>query len=351
MRPSTTVVAAAVAFMMALLQSGRAAAAPAAAPRAIRVDDLFEIEGIGMYYGGPYAFSPDGRALAFTRKRAKKTLKNHKWEYLWGNAAGDVWLERAPGAKPVNLTNGVEDGSGWFSPQWSPDGRLLAMLSTRGGNVGLWVWEAAGGRLRRLTMRGVDLVNVRERPYLWLDEKSLVCPVLPEGEQPLAMSVELQTPQIATREWPKTAAGNEVTASVLESGVPIDLSKRKQGRLLRIDAATGSSEILADSNTDAWQLAPGGKALAYCRQAGIYTPKADEPLRFAASGTYSIEIRRIGAGALTTDRALPRDVLKDSLRWSPDGRELAFFAFGENRANAPRLYRVSAETGHVDEID
>jgi dipeptidyl aminopeptidase/acylaminoacyl peptidase len=343
--------ATALALLIPFLEQSRAGAAPAAAARAIRVDDLFEIEGIGMYYGGPYAFSPDGRALAFTRKRAKKTLKNHKWEYLWGNAAGDIWLERAPGVKPVNLTNGVEDGSGWFSPQWSPDGRFLAMLSTRGGNVGLWVWEAASGRLRKVTTRGVDLVNVRERPYLWVDGKSLVCPVLPEGEQPLAMTVELQTPQIATREWPKTAAGNEVTASVLESGVPIDLSKRKQGRLLRIDAGTGASEILADSNTDAWQLAPGGRALAYCRQSGISVPKADEPLRFATSSTFSIEIRSIGAGALSTDRPLPRDVLKDSLRWSPDGRELAFFAFGENRAAAPRLYRVSAETGHVEDID
>jgi dipeptidyl aminopeptidase/acylaminoacyl peptidase len=340
-----------LAGVVALLGGLGAVSGVLAAPRPIKVDDLFEIEGIGMYYGGPYAFSPDGRAIAFTRRRAKKTLKNHKWEYLWGNAAGDVWIQRAPGGKAINLTNGIEDSSGWFSPQWSPDGRFLAMLSTRGGNVGLWVWEASSGRLRKLTTRGVDLVNSRERPYLWLDEKSLVCPVLPEGEQPLAMTIELQTPQIATREWPKTAAGNEVTASVLESGVPIDLSRRKQGRLLRIDAATGSSEVLADSNTDAWQLAPGGHALAYCRQAGIYTPKADEPLRFATSGTYSIEIRRIGAGALTTDRALPRDVLKDSLRFSPDGRELAFFAFGENRANAPRLYRVSAETGRVEEID
>ncbi len=338
------------AFVAALL-IGLPPAAAVGAPRPLKIDDLFEIEGLGMYYGGPYAFSPDGRALAFTRKRAKKTLRNHKWEYLWGNAAGDVWLQREPGADAVNLTNGVEDGSGWFSPQWSPDGRFLAMLSTRGDNVGLWIWETGAKALRRVTDRGVDLVNVREKPYLWLDAGHLICPVLPEGEQPLAMKIELQTPQIATREWAKTPLGKEATASVLESGVPVDLSKRRQGQLLVIDAATGTSRVLADSNTDAWQLAPGSRALAFCRQVGIYTPKADEPLRFAGSGTFSIGIRRLDGRALQTDRPLPGDVLKDSLRWSPDGGELAFFAFGENRGKAPRLFRVSAENGHVVETD
>ena len=55
------------------------------------------------------------RRLAFADgMRAKKTAKtvNHKWEYLWGNAAGDIWLQRPPGRTPVNLTNGVSDGSG-----------------------------------------------------------------------------------------------------------------------------------------------------------------------------------------------------------------------------------------------
>ena len=285
------------------------------------------------------------------RVRAKKTLKNHKWEYLWGNAGADVWLQRAPGEAPVNLTGGVEDGSGWFSPQWSPDGRYLAMLSTRGENVGLWVWEPAGKGLRRLTTRGVDLVNVRERPYLWVDAQRILCPVLPEGEQPLGMKIELETPQIATREWAKVPPGGETTASVLESGVPVDLSKRKQGQLLVIDAATGAAQVLAGYNTNAWQLSPDGRTLAYCRQVGIYTPKADEPLRFAEAGTFSIEILRLGGGALTPDRPLPKDVLKDSLRWSPDGRELAFLAFGDNRAKAPRLYRVSADSGRVREDD
>ena len=35
--------------------------------RPFRLDDIFELEDVGRYYGGPWAFSPDGQSLAFTR--------------------------------------------------------------------------------------------------------------------------------------------------------------------------------------------------------------------------------------------------------------------------------------------
>ena len=339
-----------VAALAAVVMWTAGAVAPAqsasAAKRPFRLDDIFELEDVGRYYGGPWAFAPDGKALAFTRVRAKKTLTNHKWEYLWGNAGADVWLQRAPGEAPSALTDGISDGSGWWAPQWSPDGRRIAMLSTRGGNVGLWVVEP-GGKPRLLTKRGVDLVQVREQPFLWVDDARILCPVLPEGEQPMSMRVELHTPQVATREWPKTAAGREATASVLESGVPVDLSKRPQGRLLLIDAATGESTVVVERNTTGWQLAPKGGRVAYAVQTGIYTPKANEPLRLAASGTYTADVRNLDGRPVKLDAKLPEDVLQSSLRWSPDGRELAFIAFTAGRSKTPDLYRVDVEAGRV----
>ena len=320
------------------------------ARRPFRLDDIFELEDLGRYYGGPWAFSPDGRSLAFTRIRPKKTLTNHKWEYLWGNAGGDVWLQPAPGEPAAVLTDGLSDGSGWWAPQWSPDGKRLAMLSTRGGNVGLWVMEL-GGKPRRLTTRGVDISGVYRSPDLWIDASRILCPVLPEGEQPMSMRVELSTPQIATRAWPKVTGGKEVTASVLQSGVPVDLSKRPQGELLLIDVGTGASKIVVEQNTVGFQAAPRGDRVAYCRQTGVYTPKADEPLRLAESGTYTVDVRSLDGTPLRWSTELPGDVLKDSLRWSPDGRELAFFAFGEGRSSLPGLYRAAVEAGRVTRID
>ena len=47
-----------------LLLAAAATAEESGALRPLKIDDIFEMEGVGRYYGGPYAFSPDGRALA-----------------------------------------------------------------------------------------------------------------------------------------------------------------------------------------------------------------------------------------------------------------------------------------------
>lgn len=312
-----------------------------AAQRAFQVDDLFELEDMGRDYGGPYAFSENGQELAYTRLRAKKTLGNFKLEFLWGNAGGDVWVQRSFGQQPINVTMGVKDGSGWWSPQWSPDETKLALLSTRGGNVHLWLWDARTHALRRMTERGVDLSGAtRERPYLWVDAGHLLCPLLPGQEQPHSMTVEVDTPRIATREWPKVTRGKESTVSVLDSGVLIDLSKRQQNDLVLIDAKNDDQRSLAHARTRFWQLSPTADALAYARQVSLYTPNVGAPLPFGA-GVYTVELVTLEGARIELQGELSRDVLETSMRWSPDGQELAFLGYAGGRDRAPQLYRVS----------
>jgi dipeptidyl aminopeptidase/acylaminoacyl peptidase len=318
----------------------------------MQVDDLFELEDIGKYYGGPYDFAPDGGALAFTRVRAKKSWTNHKWEYLWGSNGADVWLQAAPGAPPVNLTHGEQDGAGWWAPQWSPDGKRLTLLSTKtGDNVTLWVWQRDTGALKQLTSQGIDLPDIRVRPVIWVDERHVLCPVLPAGRQPLGMRAELQSTQIAMTEWPKTPKGAEVTSSVLESGVNPGFDTRQNGELLLIDVTDGSSRVVSSGSTQGWRLSPSGTHVAYVRQVSVYTPRADERLPFGALGTFALELRTAAGKEVTLSKALPSDVLGESLRWSPDGTELALLSFEGSREDSPTLFRVNARSGLVTRVD
>jgi dipeptidyl aminopeptidase/acylaminoacyl peptidase len=326
-------------FVASLAVQDLAAAAKSNGGRPFRVDDLFEIESLGRYYGGPYSFSNDG-TLAFTRVRPKRELTNHKWEYLWGNAGSDVWLQSGNDA-PVNLTKGIEDGSGWWAPEWSPDGRYLAMLSTRGGNVRAWAWDAHTRQLKLLSELGVDAAKIHARPYAWVDGGRLLLPVLPEGEQPLGMRIELATPQVASREWPKVVAGRESTASVLDSGVPVDLSTRPQGQLLLVDIAAGTSSRVVEGSTLNLQLSPRDDAVAFVRTAGMYRPRQGEPLPFGASDTYELGLATLAGEPIRVDGPNSTNMLADSLRWSPDGSTLVFLGYPTaGRNGSPSLYYV-----------
>jgi Tol biopolymer transport system component len=76
--------------------------------------------------------SPDGKWIAF----------------IGGGKQGGLFVARNDGSDPRQLTS-----NGYWErwPGWSPDGRLLAFLSNRGGKFDIWTIRPDGGDLHRLT--------------------------------------------------------------------------------------------------------------------------------------------------------------------------------------------------------
>ncbi len=90
--------------------------------------DTAGLPGSGVVYTRP-AISPDGRWIAFTM-------------------LSDVWLMRADGTEPRNLTDHPgEDGY----PAWSPDGARIAFASNRDGDYDIYVVDADGTDLMQVT--------------------------------------------------------------------------------------------------------------------------------------------------------------------------------------------------------
>jgi TolB protein len=91
--------------------------------------------------GGPYGFvdsssawSPDGTKIAFDGNRS---------------GTNQVWLMNANGTGLVRLTNSVGNDR---SPAWSPDGTKLAIASDRGGSLSIWTMDANGGGFNNVTL-------------------------------------------------------------------------------------------------------------------------------------------------------------------------------------------------------
>lgn len=85
-------------------------------------------------WDGQPAFAPDGRAIAFASDRS---------------GAPEIWVADAEGTNLRRLTS--FDGPYVGRPQWSPDGRALAFEARADGNADLYRIDLEDGVLQRLT--------------------------------------------------------------------------------------------------------------------------------------------------------------------------------------------------------
>ncbi len=270
------------------------------------------------------ALSPDGRRLAYVRTRPRRTATFHKYDFLGGRDRGDVWVVDATGggAAPQNLTRGAEDGSGHWAPTWSPDGRRLALLSTRGGNVHAWVCDVGSQELQRLSARAMDLGS-HSPSMLWVSDDEILLATLPEGERPAQMTVEVRAAEIAMREWPKAWKGLEPTASVLDSGAAAPFDERPQGALVLVDAATDVQRTVLRGLFGDLRIAPDGRHVAFFRQVDVRRPDPDVNLERRYRSMRRLGIVTAGGELLTADVQEIEQPVGTSLRWSPDSAEVA----------------------------
>lgn len=331
------------------------------------VNDLFKLTKLGSYFGGPYAYSESTGALAVTILRPIDTDPSQRWTALGGppwvhsNATGDIWVQLARGKPLTDITHGALDKSGWFSPQWSPDGVHLAMLSTRGGKLRLWTWSRLTGLLRPLSGDEVTfgwaepgLVDL-EQPYVWLNSRQILCTVLPKGrrhELPTMYGYAggSQTPPLATAAWHRYLSGTQSTASVLDdlraTGPP------PGGGDLALINLDGQKRVLTHNvNTLIWQTSPARDAVAFTYQLkAISNPSKYLNYLIADRGEWRLRVIAIDGRqiASTGDRA--REVIPSSLRWSPDGVVLAYFGYAREAQIAPSLYLLNTRTDRVKAI-
>lgn len=288
--------------------------------------------------------SPDGCWLAYVLKRPRATSSFHKYDFLNGGDRGDVWLVEAAGGAPWNLTRGEADGCGYWAPSWSPDGKRLAMLSTRGGNVHLWGCEIASGMIERLCERPVDL-DWTAAPSIWVSERTLLLATLAEGERPLRMAAEVQAAEAAMREWPKAWKGEEPTGSALDSGLAPPFSERPQGELQLLDVVSGRARSLMRGFFRELRLAPDGRHVSFLRQVDVIRPAQGRKLEPARE--------RVRLGIVALDTLVVAEAVEEieapgggSLRWSPDSTQLALIGRRDGR---PRLLRYRFADGRLEQ--
>jgi len=126
-----------------LLAFGCEIAAQETAKHPITFDDM-----IKMHRIAEPQISPDGKWVVYTVATPDMDANRN---------ASNIWMVPTAGGAPQQLTQSGHDSS----PVWSPDGKTIAFLSSRGGDSQVYLLSLEGGEAQRFTKlsAGADLVK------------------------------------------------------------------------------------------------------------------------------------------------------------------------------------------------
>lgn len=241
--------------------------------------------------------SPDGARIAFC-------------------ALNDLWLLPL-GGKPARL---VSDASHKCHPAWSPDGRVLAYSTDRGGTLQIWLRDLAGGAERQLT----NLPDAAAISASWSQDGRLIAFLTQEGA---LHTVEVATGAVqkvydALWEPGRPSFGPDARTIAMAAFKPASARYREGlSEILTIDRATGKGRYapvlpgksLGTRGDDGPVWSPDGTMMAFIFASTLWVAPVD------------------AAGAFTgRPRQLNREV-SDAISWSGDSKSILYLSNGKLR--------------------
>ncbi len=286
--------------------------------RSITIEDLYQFK----FVGRP-RISPDGSRVAYV----VTIIDAHKHEYR-----SAIWVAPVAGGEPRRFTAAPANAS---QPVWSPDGRWLAFLSEREGDLSgldpqgqqkrgkgkpqIWLLPTDGGEARQLTFleHGVSSAPVWSPDSTQLVFGAQVGPVDEETDD----GKPLPKVRVIDRLWYRLDG--------------VGFIHERRTHLFLLDIAGREPRQLTDGDWDdgdpAWS--PDGSQIAFVSN------RNEDRWRLLGNDVYVLSLKD-GQERRLTDATLGCS----SPAWSPDGKTIAFIG-------APKIHSSGYYYLHTVAID
>ncbi|MCI0487280.1 MAG: S9 family peptidase [Blastocatellia bacterium] len=284
--------------LIALSLSLCVTAALAQQKRAMTFEDILALKGVS-----DARISPDGKWIAYVVTTVD--MKEN-------DSDSDLWLVSTAGGQPLRLTTSSKNDN---QPRWSPDGRLLAFISSREAKPQIFLISPFGGEAERLTESKSGVQS-----FEWSPDSRRIAYVAGQEMTPAEekKQKEKDDPQVVDKDF-------------------------KFSRIWLIDVETKKASELVKGDYVARdpQWSPDGRRIAYTTTP---TPKADD-------GSLS-DIWIIDVESGKQRKLIENEGPDNSPRWSPDGRLIAFLSRDSEKGllGQSRLRVIPSEGGAAREV-
>jgi dipeptidyl aminopeptidase/acylaminoacyl peptidase len=273
---------------------------PPPTPRAITIDDYFQIREVT-----DPQLSPDGQWVAYSVSTS--LLKGDKSE-------SRIWTVPTASGEALAMTS---EGVSSSHPRWSLDGKFLAFLSARNeGKTQIWLLNRLGGEAQRLTDTPQSVEDFAWSP----DSRRLVVILRDPSPEELEAAKNKDDKDTADKEKKPKSQKPWVIDRLQFKEDEVGYLDRRRTHLYTFDLASKTLTQVTSGDYDdsepAWS--PDGKLLAFTSNRS-----APDPDRTYNSDIWVVSADNTEKGAhltqVTTNPGEDR-----SPAWSPDGKWIAY---------------------------